>query len=94
MPEPLYDVTVAEIGGQRALIVQPSIPDGASDALKNGLAIRRAANVTGHCPGCGARVQMPNRQQRRAAARTGKIIHLAMEHEHGCGALLDGDEAA
>jgi hypothetical protein len=39
----------------RVLFVVPTVPDGASPALKNALALRRSALLEGEC-GCGARL--------------------------------------
>jgi hypothetical protein len=80
--------------GDRALVIQPAIPDSAPDTLKNGLAVRRAANVHGKCPDCGAGPQMPNRQQRRALTRAGKVIPALFLHDDGCACLTDDEGGA
>ncbi|MFC8248375.1 hypothetical protein [Streptomyces chartreusis] len=84
------DITITAIAGQRVLVIQPVIPDAAPEELKNGLAIRRTANTTGICPGCGARMAMPNRAERRVARRAGKIIAVVIAHDDDCPALLGG----
>lgn len=87
-----FDAAVVEINGEKVLFVSPAIPDGASPALKNALATRRIANVTGQCPDCNVTAVLPNRARRRAAARTGIALHVAFEHEAWCACLID-DEA-
>ncbi|MFF9211931.1 MULTISPECIES: hypothetical protein [unclassified Streptomyces] len=89
-----YDITVTTFDGELAFVVQPAIPDAAPAALKDGLAVRRAANVHGWCPDCGARPQMPNRRQRRALVRAGKVIPALFFHEDGCACLTDDEGGA
>lgn len=89
-----YDVSLTMFDGDRALVIQPAIPDSAPDTLKNGLAVRRAANLHGKCPDCGARPLMPHRQQRRALTRTGKVIPTLFLHEDGCACLTDDEGGA
>jgi hypothetical protein len=89
-----YDITVTTLDGEPALVVQPAIPNSAPAAFQAGLAVRRAANVYGWCPGCGARPQMPNRKQRRALARAGKVILALFFHEDGCTCLTDDEGGA
>jgi hypothetical protein len=86
-----YDITVMAFDGEQALVVQPALQDSAPVAFKEGLAVRRAANVHGWCPDCGARPQMPNRKQRRALARAGKVIPALFFHEDGCTCLTDDE---
>ncbi|MDO0914618.1 hypothetical protein QQM39_28425 [Streptomyces sp. DT2A-34] len=88
---PEYDITAADVGGQRAMVIQPSILDDLDPDLKSALAARRVANVTGECPACGARVRWPNRAERRAAARAGRAMTIVFVHEDDCVALCDGD---
>ncbi|MDO0937138.1 hypothetical protein QQY66_37500 [Streptomyces sp. DG2A-72] len=85
------DITVTRLGGQWALVVQPVIPDDAPGPFKNALAVRRAANTTGVCPGCGARMAMPNRAARRAAATAGRVVIATFVHDDDCAVLCDGD---
>ncbi|GAA2389136.1 hypothetical protein GCM10010420_10830 [Streptomyces glaucosporus] len=82
-----FDLSVTVINGQKALIVQPAIPDDAPQEVKNALATRREANATGVCPACGAVWTRPSRAERREAARRGDPVHLRMEHEDDCSAL-------
>jgi hypothetical protein len=74
-------------GKPRALFVLPEIPDDAPEALKNGLAIRNAANVAGVCPDCGARGEITGPDEHG-------FMHLTFEHEAGCGAFTDDEAAA
>lgn len=90
-----YDLTATRLEGESALVIQPTIPDSAPDALKNALAVRRAANLHWKCPDCGAQPQMPNHKQQRALPRAGKAIPAIFLHKDGCGCLTDdeGDAA-
>ncbi|MER5830537.1 hypothetical protein ABT116_06795 [Streptomyces sp. NPDC002130] len=88
------DITVTEINGQRVLVIQPVISDDAPGPFKNALAIRRATNTTGVCPDCGARRVLPNRAERRAAAKAGLLPMARTVHEGDCGVLCDGDRGA
>ncbi|MFF8839912.1 hypothetical protein [Streptomyces sp. NPDC015130] len=89
-----YDISVVTFLGQRALVVQPAIPDSAPAMFKNGLAIRRAANLHGQCPDCEARPQMPNREERRALNRAGEAAQAIFCHEEWCGCLTDDEGGA
>ncbi|WP_406199433.1 hypothetical protein OG920_33225 [Streptomyces europaeiscabiei] len=86
-----FDISLTTFDGKPALVVQPTIPDSAQPAVKNGLAVRRAANATGTCPDCGARLQMPNRKERRALTRAGKVIPALFLHEAGCTCMTDDE---
>lgn len=70
---------------RRTLVATPSIPDDASPELKNGLAVRNAATLTGRCPGCGAVAKIV------APPTPGGIGTARMEHEDDCPALLESD---
>lgn len=83
-----HDLTLGRVDGERTAFVLPTIPDGASDVVREGLARRRLVAITGACP-CGARLLIPNRRQRRAAAREGRVLPVAVEHEHDCPAIAD-----
>lgn len=78
---------IKHIGGERVLVVDRDVPDDASQELKEALARRRIVNAGGQCP-CGAKLIMPNRAQRRAAARRGEPLHAVIWHEPGCPAPL------
>ncbi|MET7718562.1 hypothetical protein [Streptomyces sp. NPDC005407] len=86
-----FDYTIADIQGVRAMVVQGVIPDDAPPRVKNGLALRRAANTTGVCPECNARLAVPNRAERRKAVRAGRMLWAQMLHEEWCGVYADSD---
>lgn len=67
--------------GRRVLYIGPEIPDDASPALKNALALRQEANLTGRCPSCGATFEV-------VAGSVPGLWHGVMEHEDGCPVLL------
>jgi hypothetical protein len=80
-------MTADDLGRILAFTAAP--PAGASPQFIAGWNRRRRANATGQCE-CGARLQMPNRAERRAAAARGeRILHAYMVHEPDCPA---GDE--
>ena len=82
-----FDLSTAETSdGDTVLFVLPSIPDDAPDEIREGIARRRVVSVTGQCP-CGARLVLPNRAARRAAKRSGCVLHFAVEHEDDCPAV-------
>ncbi len=74
--------------GRRAMFVLPVIPEDAPADIREGLARRRLAALTGQCP-CGAEDPSLSRQQRRARARqrakaTTTALRAVFEHEYGC----------
>lgn len=78
-------------GGGRAAYVLPVIPEDADPEIREGLARRRVAALTGECP-CGADSPELSRQQRRAKARaqakrTTTLTRAAFEHEPECPAV-------
>lgn len=68
------------------LYALPLIPDDAPDEIKNGLAIRNAASVSGVCPDCGAVPEI------RRDSEYDRIWHAVFEHGPGCRAITDGVE--
>lgn len=88
-----HDLTTAEVDGAPAALVLPTIPDAAPAAVREGIARRRLTAVTGRCP-CGATFRPPNRAERRAAARTGRVLHVRVEHEDDCPAITESIEKA
>jgi len=60
----------------RAICLVPPIPDDASPALKNALAIRNAASASGRCA-CGAEGRIVGPDEDGA-------LHLRFEHEDDC----------
>jgi hypothetical protein len=74
--------------GRRALYLLPVIPDDAPDPIREGIARRRVAALTGDCP-CGAHNATLSRQQRRArqrrtSKRQANPAAFAFEHEYDC----------
>jgi hypothetical protein len=61
---------------ERTLFMLPSVPDAGPPDLKDALAIRNAASVSGQCR-CGATgtLQGPDRYG---------VMHLVFMHEHDC----------
>jgi hypothetical protein len=86
MPEPIIrqrERLVDLPGGGRALVVEADIPDDAPEAIQEGITRRALVNGGGQCP-CGASALWPNRAERRAAARAGRVLHIEIDHEHDC----------
>jgi hypothetical protein len=69
----------------RAIYVRPEIPEDAAQVVKEGLALRQQALLAGVCA-CGAVVQLPSREERRAAKRAGSFVTVHVFHEDGCAA--------
>jgi hypothetical protein len=89
MTAPIF--AVRDIGGLRALIQIPDIPDDAPDDVREGFARRTSLAAGGTCP-CGAVITPPNRAQRRQLARDHAnraygVWYLRVEHEDDCPAL-------
>jgi hypothetical protein len=57
----------------RVLYVLPVIPDNAPTTVREGIARRRTAALTGHCP-CGARAHYPQ-QIKAGQVGTAQIVH-------------------
>jgi hypothetical protein len=75
---------IVDLIGQRALVPMHDLP-GDMPELAEALARRNVTVVTGRCP-CGASVRLPNRAERRRAARHGDpgVQHLVVHHEVDC----------
>ncbi|GGM53589.1 hypothetical protein ACFFX1_54815 [Dactylosporangium sucinum] len=74
--------------GDRVLFIVPVVPDDAPPAIREGLARRRIATISGTCP-CGSSTVQLTRQQRRArqrqaAKRHGNVIRGVFEHAADC----------
>jgi len=66
-------------------VIMPAMPEQlASPTLAEAWTKRLQANLDGRCPECGATVTLPNRHERRRAAKTGELLHATMEHENWC----------
>jgi len=80
---------IGDMQGIRTLFLVPTIPDDAPGPVREGLARRRLATISGLCP-CGARRPKLSRQQLRWIRRKGADIHhLAVLHEPDCMASDD-----
>ena len=82
------EAIVAVVGGVRALVVVPEIPDGAPADIREGLVRRRLVALGRTCP-CGARPAGLTRAERRAAARRrparpAPVARVAIEHAETC----------
>jgi hypothetical protein len=71
---------------KNVLFVLPSIPDDASDELKNALAIRNTCATEGRCPACGVEPTLD--------LDAYGIHHLTFRHDDDCPCLLDSGTAA
>ena len=78
----LHDVLVTEIDGLRALVLCPELRE--DDPKRDVMAARRLVNLGHPCPYCGAVLRMPNRRERREAARTKSVLHVTVWHESDC----------
>jgi hypothetical protein len=76
---------------QQDQILAPAIPDGAPEAVREGMVRRRLALMNGACV-CGARVVLPNRTMRRAAK--GALLQLVCMHKYDCPASNENLRAA
>jgi hypothetical protein len=72
----------------RELFILPRLDDDAPPNVKQTIATRRAASVTGRCA-CGADAQV-------ATILPGVVYRATFEHEHGCPAVdgFDSGDAA
>ena len=84
----IADSFVFTFQGETALYVGPDLTEGLPAKVLEGLARRRQVAVGAECPPpCGARLLAPSRAVRRAAARAGQVMHVAVEHEDDCAAI-------
>jgi hypothetical protein len=77
------DIAVAVIDDEVIAVPLISIPESAPEAVREGVARRNIVNTGGTCP-CGARLVLPNRAERRRAARTGRVLDVRVAHEPEC----------
>ncbi|WP_158228124.1 hypothetical protein [Pseudonocardia sp. MH-G8] len=87
------DLIETTVDGEWAALVAAEIPDGAPAAVREGIARRRLVVTQGECP-CGAVFRPPPRAERRAAARTGRVLHVRVEHSDDCPAITTHIEQA
>lgn len=86
MSRPLVEQRLREVTlptGEHAVIIESDIPEDGPAELREGLARRAIVNAGGQCP-CGATIPIPNRAERRAAAKAGLAIEITVEHEMEC----------
>lgn len=81
--------TTRQLGDDRALIVAALPPADATGEVAAAWARRAEAMLTGTCA-CGARMELPNRAERRRARRERRPVHSRFLHEADCGASDDG----
>lgn len=79
---------LVDVQGLRTLYVVPVIPDDAPEHIREGLARRRLAAISGTCP-CGAQRPKLSRQQLRQARRGGEPSGLVIHHDDQCPATDD-----
>lgn len=80
-------VLVGAVGGERIAYFGPPLLETYPPAVREGLVRRRLVATTGVCP-CGARMVVPNRAARRAAARAGQVfLQVQVEHDVDCPAV-------
>lgn len=84
---------VDDADGELIGYLLPEIPDAAPRQVREGLARRRITALDGRCP-CGATVTLPNREQRRRAARARTSLRIEVLHEVDCPAVDRVLEAA
>lgn len=84
-----WDLTTRDIPGVGLVAyVLPVVSEDLPPQLREAVICRRLAAVEGRCP-CGATVTLPNREQRRRAAREGRQLTTTVEHEPDCPASDD-----
>lgn len=84
-----WEVTTRDVRGVgRVAYVLPVASEELPPQLREAVVRRRLAALEGRCP-CGAIVSLPNRRQRRRAARDGRTLTTTVEHEPDCSATDD-----
>lgn len=74
------------INGEKVAYVLTDPPEDAPPDVREGVARRNLTALGGACP-CGAVLRLPNRAERRRAARSGQTVHVEVEHENDCPAV-------
>jgi len=84
-----WDFAVRDVPGiGRVAYVLPVASEELPPQLREAVLRRRLAALEGRCP-CGATVTLPNRAERRRAARDGRQLSTTVEHEADCPASDD-----
>lgn len=88
-------IAFREVDGERVGYLLPDVPEDAPAEIREGVARRNVVALGGACP-CGATLRLPNRAERRRAARTGQPVHVEHEHENenDCPAITETLAAA
>jgi hypothetical protein len=86
MPE--FDVFTGSVEGVNTAFVVPSLPDNASELVREGVARRRISMINAVCP-CGGRRAPLNRAMRRRLKRGGaqEFAIADIAHEPDCPAV-------
>ena len=85
-PFPGVDVLTGRLDDAEVAVVAASISECLAPHVCEGLVRRRLVLTGSRCP-CGATAQLPNRASRRAAQRTGRVVHATVTHESNCPAI-------
>lgn len=84
-----WEVTIRNVlGVGRVAYVLPVVTEELPPQLREAVVRRRLAALEGRCP-CGATMTLPNRAERRRAARDGRQLSTTVEHETDCPASDD-----
>jgi len=83
-----WEPVEGQVDGQSAMFVLPTLTERDDPRVREGIARRRITGLTGECP-CGARRVWPNRADRRAAVKAGRVLHIEIVHEEDCPATDD-----
>lgn len=84
-----WEVATRDVPGVgRVAYVLPVVSELLEPQLREAVVCRRLAALESRCP-CGATVTLPNREQRRRAARKGRTLTTTVEHEPDCPASDD-----
>ena len=84
-----FDVFSGDVEGVSTAFVVPVLPDDAPATVREGIARRRLATVSGVCP-CGARRPQLNRELRRRLKREGaqqEYFSVDIQHDDDCAAV-------
>jgi hypothetical protein len=87
------DVLSGRLDDTDVAVVAAAISECLPPHVREGLARRRLVLTGSRCP-CGATAQLPNRADRRAAQRAGRIVHATVAHALDCPAIHPDTVAA
>lgn len=86
-------IAYREVNGEKVAYVLTDPPEDAPPEVREGIARRNVTALGGRCP-CGATLRLPNRAERRRAARSGQPVHVEVQHEDNCPAVTANIESA